>query len=125
MYPIKNFFIVLKQLTVGNRYYYAWVSFLGLLIFIGAVAYGTQLQKGLIATAMRDQPVSKIVTGSPAQTITAKISPGSIFSRIQTYRVIVMWGPKHVLNSWIQNSIVFQNPIIKLKKEPLSHIRRG
>jgi Ni/Fe-hydrogenase subunit HybB-like protein len=55
MYPIKNFFIVLKQITVGNRYYYAWVGFLGLLIFIGAVSYGTQLQKGLIVTAMRDQ----------------------------------------------------------------------
>jgi molybdopterin-containing oxidoreductase family membrane subunit len=55
MYPIKNFFIVLKQVTVGNRYYYAWVGFLGLLIFIGAVSYGTQLQKGLIVSAMRDQ----------------------------------------------------------------------
>ncbi len=55
MYPIKNFFIVLKQVTVGNKYYYAWVAFLGLLIFIGAVSYGTQLQKGLIVTAMRDQ----------------------------------------------------------------------
>ena len=55
MYPIKNFFIVLKQITVGNRYYYAWVGFLGLLIFVGAVAYGNQLQKGLIVSAMRDQ----------------------------------------------------------------------
>jgi molybdopterin-containing oxidoreductase family membrane subunit len=55
MYPIKNFFIVLKQITVGNKYYYAWVGFLGLLIFIGVVAYGNQLQKGLIVTAMRDQ----------------------------------------------------------------------
>ena len=55
MYPIKNFFIVLKQVTVGNKYYYAWLAFLGLLIFIGAVSYGTQLHKGLIVTAMRDQ----------------------------------------------------------------------
>jgi len=55
MYPIKNFFIVLKQVTVGNKYYYAWLAFLGLLIFIGAVSYGAQLQKGLIVTAMRDQ----------------------------------------------------------------------
>jgi Ni/Fe-hydrogenase subunit HybB-like protein len=55
MYPIKNFFIVLKQVTVGNRYYYAWVIFLGLLIFVGAVSYGTQLKNGLIVTAMRDQ----------------------------------------------------------------------
>jgi len=55
MHPIKDFFIVLKQVTVGNRYYYAWLAFLGLLIFIGAVSYGTQLQKGLIVSAMRDQ----------------------------------------------------------------------
>ena len=52
---IKNFFIVLKQVTVGNRYYYAWLGFLGLLIFVGAVAYGNQLKNGLIVTAMRDQ----------------------------------------------------------------------
>lgn len=55
MYPIKNFFIVLKQVTVGNKYYYAWLGFLGLLIFIGAASYTTQLDKGLIVTAMRDQ----------------------------------------------------------------------
>jgi molybdopterin-containing oxidoreductase family membrane subunit len=53
--PIKNFLIVLKQVTVGSKYYYAWLGFLGLLIFIGAVSYGNQLQKGLIVTAMRDQ----------------------------------------------------------------------
>jgi len=55
MYPIKNFFIVLKQVTVGNKYYYAWLGFLGLLIFIGAASYGSQLKNGLIVTAMRDQ----------------------------------------------------------------------
>ena len=55
MYPIKNFFIVLKQVTVGNKYYYAWLSFLGVLIFIGCVAYGSQLKDGLIVSAMRDQ----------------------------------------------------------------------
>ena len=55
MVPIRNFFIVLKQVIVGNRYYYAWLAFLGLLIFIGATSYITQLHKGLIVTAMRDQ----------------------------------------------------------------------
>jgi molybdopterin-containing oxidoreductase family membrane subunit len=55
MYPIKNFIIVLKQITVGNKYYYAWLGFLGLLIFVGAVSYGAQLKNGLIVTAMRDQ----------------------------------------------------------------------
>jgi len=55
MYPVKNFFIVLKQVTVGSKYYYAWLAFLGLLMFIGAVSYGAQLKNGLIVTAMRDQ----------------------------------------------------------------------
>ncbi|MGB3648692.1 MAG: hypothetical protein WA992_09165, partial [Desulfobulbales bacterium] len=55
MYPVKNFFIVLKQVTVGSKLYYTWLAFLGLLIFIGAASYGVQLQKGLIVTAMRDQ----------------------------------------------------------------------
>ena len=55
MYPIRNFFIVLKQVIVGSKLYYAWLAFLGLLIFIGAVSYATQLHKGLIVTAMRDQ----------------------------------------------------------------------
>jgi molybdopterin-containing oxidoreductase family membrane subunit len=55
MYPIRNFFIVLKQVTVGSKLYYAWLTFLGLLIFFGVVSYGSQLQNGLIVTAMRDQ----------------------------------------------------------------------
>jgi len=55
MYPIRNFIIVLKQVAIGNKYYYAWLGFLGLLIFIGAVSYVTQLRDGLIITAMRDQ----------------------------------------------------------------------
>jgi len=32
-----------------------WLAFLGLLMFIGAVSYGSQLQNGLIVTAMRDE----------------------------------------------------------------------
>ncbi|KPK35680.1 MAG: polysulfide reductase [Nitrospira bacterium SG8_35_1] len=55
MNPIRNFLIVLKQVTVGNKYYYAWISFLVLLIIIGCIAYAKQLQDGLIVTAMRDQ----------------------------------------------------------------------
>jgi molybdopterin-containing oxidoreductase family membrane subunit len=55
MNPIRNFLIVLKQVTIGNKYYYAWISFLVLLIVIGCIAYAKQLQDGLIVTAMRDQ----------------------------------------------------------------------
>jgi molybdopterin-containing oxidoreductase family membrane subunit len=39
----------------GNRYYYAWVGFLLLLIAVGGTAYLGQLREGLIVTHMRDQ----------------------------------------------------------------------
>jgi molybdopterin-containing oxidoreductase family membrane subunit len=52
---IRNFFIVLKQVSIGNKKYYAWVGFLATLILIGALAYLKQLNDGLIVTAMRDQ----------------------------------------------------------------------
>jgi molybdopterin-containing oxidoreductase family membrane subunit len=55
MHSIKNFLIVLKHVAVGNRYYYAWLGFLSLLIGIGAASYIKQLHEGLIITAMRDQ----------------------------------------------------------------------
>lgn len=52
---IKNFFIALRQIAVGNRIYYLWVGFLSFLVLLGASAYMTQVNRGLIATAMRDQ----------------------------------------------------------------------
>lgn len=41
----------------GGRYYWAWVTFLGLLIVSGALAYLDQLSSGLIVTNMRN-PIS-------------------------------------------------------------------
>jgi len=52
---IRNFFIVLKQVSIGNKKYYAWVGFLAILILIGVFSYIRQLNDGLIVTAMRDQ----------------------------------------------------------------------
>jgi len=52
---IRNFFIVLKQVSIGNKKYYAWVCFLASLILIGVFSYIKQLNDGLIVTAMRDQ----------------------------------------------------------------------
>jgi len=54
-YPIRNFFVVLKTVTKGNGYYYAWIACLATLMIIGAVSYLKQLDQGLIITAMRDQ----------------------------------------------------------------------
>jgi molybdopterin-containing oxidoreductase family membrane subunit len=45
----------LGHILFGNRYYYAWVGFLLLLIAAGAAAYLGQLRDGLIVTHMRDQ----------------------------------------------------------------------
>lgn len=52
---IRNFFIALRQIAIGNKKYYLWVSFLSFLILLGASAYIGQLNRGLIITGMRDQ----------------------------------------------------------------------
>jgi Ni/Fe-hydrogenase subunit HybB-like protein len=52
---IRNFFIALRQVFIGNRAYYLWVAFLSFFILLGFSAYITQLNRGLITTAMRDQ----------------------------------------------------------------------
>lgn len=44
-----------RLIATGNRYYYAWVGFLLVLIAIGGSAYADQLRDGLIVTRMRDQ----------------------------------------------------------------------
>lgn len=51
----KNFFVALRQVAVGNRYYYMWIGFLSFLAVLGVSAYIGQLDRGLIITAMRDQ----------------------------------------------------------------------
>jgi len=52
---IKNFFIALRQIFIGNRTYYLWIAFLFFFILLGISAYIDQLSRGLITTAMRDQ----------------------------------------------------------------------
>ena len=52
---IKNFFIALRQIAIGNKKYYMWISFLSFLVLLGISAYAGQINRGLIATAMRDQ----------------------------------------------------------------------
>ena len=45
----------LKLICRGNRMYWTWLAFLGVLIASGLLAYVQQVQKGLGITAMRDQ----------------------------------------------------------------------
>ena len=52
---VKNFFIALRQIFIGDRTYYLWVAFLSCFIVLGLSAYIDQLNRGLITTAMRDQ----------------------------------------------------------------------
>lgn len=52
---IKNFFIAVRQIFIGDRTYYLWVAFLSFFILLGLSAYFDQLNRGLITTAMRDQ----------------------------------------------------------------------
>lgn len=47
--------IILRETVRGDRRYYLWMGFLSFLILTGLVAYLNQLNRGLIATAMRDQ----------------------------------------------------------------------
>ncbi|MCL4475548.1 MAG: polysulfide reductase NrfD [Nitrospirae bacterium] len=54
-YLIKNFFIALRQVFIGNKKYYLWVGFLLFLILLGVSAYIDQAGRGLIITGMRDQ----------------------------------------------------------------------
>jgi Ni/Fe-hydrogenase subunit HybB-like protein len=52
---IRNFYIALRQIAIGDKKYYAWLAFLGFFIALGVYSYIHQLDRGLIITAMRDQ----------------------------------------------------------------------
>ncbi len=53
--PIKNFFITMKFIARGNKWYYGWIVFLLFFIYLGVASYIKQLDQGMILTAMRDQ----------------------------------------------------------------------
>ncbi|MBI5675754.1 MAG: polysulfide reductase NrfD [Nitrospirae bacterium] len=53
--PAKNLFTAMKFVAKGGKWYYGWLALLSLFIFIGAISYIKQLDKGMILTAMRDQ----------------------------------------------------------------------
>ncbi|MGD2121007.1 MAG: polysulfide reductase NrfD, partial [Gemmatimonadota bacterium] len=45
----------IRLVTRGNRYYWAWILLLVVLIISGCLAYWNQVSHGLITTGMRDQ----------------------------------------------------------------------
>jgi len=44
-----------RLVTRGGKWYYAWLALIGAMILAGALGYAHQLERGLIATNMRDQ----------------------------------------------------------------------
>ncbi|MBI5196369.1 MAG: polysulfide reductase NrfD [Nitrospirae bacterium] len=53
--PVKNFFVTVKFLTKGSKWYYGWLAFLLFFIVFGIISYIRQLDQGMILTHMRDQ----------------------------------------------------------------------
>jgi len=45
----------LRLVSRGNRFYWAWIALLGILIISGGMAYWDQVTLGLVTTGMRDQ----------------------------------------------------------------------
>ena len=44
-----------RLVSRGNRFYWAWIALLGILIISGGMAYWDQVTLGLVTTGMRDQ----------------------------------------------------------------------
>jgi molybdopterin-containing oxidoreductase family membrane subunit len=53
--PIRNFFITMKFIAKGNKWYYGWLAFLSFFILLGIISYARQIDQGLILSNMRDQ----------------------------------------------------------------------
>ena len=79
----------LALLRRGNRAYYAWVGFLGLLILCGGVAYLDQLRGGLIVTNMRDSVSWAFYIGN--FTFLVGVAAAAVMLVIPAY--IYNWGP--------------------------------
>ncbi len=52
---IKNFLVAWMLAFRGDKWFYAWLVFLVMLMALGGNAYLSQMNRGLIVTAMRDQ----------------------------------------------------------------------
>jgi len=79
----------LRVCARGNRFYYAWLALLGVMIVIGVVAYLHQLQNGLIVTNMRDQVSWAFYIGN--FTFLVGVAAAAVVLVIPAY--IYGWGP--------------------------------
>lgn len=78
-----------RHVTRGSRAYYAWVSFLLVLIAVGAWAYAGQVRDGLIVTGMRDQVTWGYYIGN--FTFFVGVAAAAVVLVIPAY--IYSWGP--------------------------------
>ncbi len=78
-----------RQVTTGNRTYFAWLAALGTLIAIGVVAFVHQARVGLIATNMRDQVSWAFYIGN--FTFLVGVAAAAVLLVIPAY--IYHWGP--------------------------------
>src|SRR5690242_19695913 len=78
-----------KLVATGNRAYYAWLAFLGLLILVGLAGYTHQFNTGLIATNMRDQVSWAFYVGN--FTFLVGVAAAAVLLVIPAY--VYHWGP--------------------------------
>ncbi len=79
----------LGLLFKGDKYYFAWIGFLLLLIAAGGVAYSGQIRDGLIVTHMRDQVSWGFYIGN--FTFLVGVAAAAIMLVIPAY--VYHWGP--------------------------------
>jgi molybdopterin-containing oxidoreductase family membrane subunit len=91
--PLSHFWAFLKGsvfiVTRGDRGYWAWIALLGLLIAVGVLAYGNQLQQGLIVSNMRDQVSWGFYIGNFAFLV--GVAAAAVVLVIPAY--VYEWGP--------------------------------
>src|SRR5690349_16015201 len=78
-----------KLVATGNRAYYAWLAFLGVLILVGLAGYTHQFSTGLIATSMRDQVSWGFYVGN--FTFLVGVAAAAVLLVIPAY--VYNWGP--------------------------------
>ena len=79
----------LRVVTRGDAAYFSWIALLGVIIAIGAFAYGNQMMNGLVTTNMRDQVSWGFYIGNFAFLV--GIAAAAVVLVVPAY--VYDWGP--------------------------------
>lgn len=79
----------LRVVSRGSLGYYAWTGLLGAMILVGLLAYGNQVQNGLIVSNMRDQVSWGFYIGNFAFLV--GVAAAAVMVVIPAY--VYRWGP--------------------------------